>query len=210
MGNIISAILAFLIACVLVWVLKGDLKEQAKTVRNELGRKALLWTVLTIGTLVIVLIIAMNATVTIPAPPKEQDTYYDEPQTYDNPYDCEKDTNGVWIEDGRYCIREPLPNETQEEDKTQEAEPQETEPRTRTLEAGEYVVGKDIAAGRYKATPTGQGGDFFVRSSSGLPIVNTTLSSAIGGDKYAIFSCSRGYKIKTQEAVKITPVEEEE
>ncbi|MGE1011216.1 hypothetical protein ACQGSC_01985 [Bacillus wiedmannii] len=99
MGNIISAILAFLIACVLVWVLKGDLKEQAKLVRMELGRRALLWVALTIGALVILLIIAMNATVTIDAPKEQENPYYD---MLERKHDCEQDTRdggGVWIID---------------------------------------------------------------------------------------------------------------
>lgn len=97
MGNIISAILAFLIACVLVWVLKGDLKEQAKLVRMELGRKALLWTVLTIGILVLVVISAMDSA-NNPVPETKK-PYYD---MLERKHDCELDTRdggGVWIID---------------------------------------------------------------------------------------------------------------
>ncbi|WP_215589330.1 hypothetical protein [Bacillus mycoides] len=99
MGNIISAILAFLIACVLVWVLKGDLKEQAKIVRNELGRKALLWTVLTIGTLVLVVVLAVNSSMNEPVEQKTKNSYYD---MLERKHDCELDTRdggGVWIID---------------------------------------------------------------------------------------------------------------
>lgn len=172
--------------------------------------KALLWVVFAIVAIVIVIIIAMNATVTIPAPPKEQDTSYYNTQhnahndpyegeydrEYNNKYDCESDMNGVWVNNG--CIREPMP------DKTQEANP-------RTLEAeGQFVVGKDTPARRYKVTPIGRGGGFIVRNSRGILTVNTTLGSgSTGGDDY-VFSCSSGDKIKTQEAVKLIPVEEEE
>ncbi|MBJ8042455.1 hypothetical protein JDS78_19645 [Bacillus cereus group sp. N17] len=201
----ISVILAFLIACILVWVLKGDLKEQAKKTRNELGRKALLWTVLTIGTLVLVVVLAVNSSMNEPFGQKTENSYYDtthdDPyegeydREYDNEYDCESDMNGVWVNNG--CIREPMP------DKTQEAKPI-------TLEAeGELIVDKDIPAGRYKVTPIGQGGGFIVRDSVRRLTVNKTLdSSSTGGEGY-VFSCYSGDKIKTQEAVKITPVEEE-
>lgn len=89
-------------------------------------------------------------------------------------------------------------------DKTQEAKPI-------TLEAeGELIVDKDIPAGRYKVTSIGQGGGFIVRDSVMRLTVNKTLdSSSTGGEGY-VFSCYSGDEIKTQEAVKITPVEEEE
>ncbi|KAB2455196.1 hypothetical protein F8161_25795 [Bacillus cereus] len=204
-----ATILAFLMACLLVWVLKGNAKEQAKEARNELGRKVFLWSLFWGAVIVIGLTIAMNATVTIPAPPKEQDNPYYKTQhnahndpyegeydrEYNNKYDCERDMSGVWVNNG--CIREPMP------DKTQEAKPI-------TLEAeGELIVDKDIPAGRYKVTSIGQGGGFIVRDSVRRLTVNKTLdSSSTGGEGY-VFSCYSGDKIKTQEAVKITPVEEE-
>ncbi|MGG0188255.1 hypothetical protein [Bacillus rhizoplanae] len=77
----------------------------------------------------------------------------------------------------------------------------------KTLGAGEWVVGTDVPAGRYKATATGRGSNFVVYNSSGRPIVNTILgSSSVGVGDY-VFSCSNGDKIKTQEAVKLIPVE---
>ncbi|QIZ41044.1 hypothetical protein BHV55_04945 [Bacillus sp. RZ2MS9] len=198
MGAMISAILAFLIACVLVWVLKGDLKEQAKKTRNELGQKALLWTVLTVGTLVLVIVLVINSSMNEPFGQKTENSYYD--TTHDDPYegeyDCERDMNGVWVNNG--CIREPMPGKTQEE-------------KPITLEAeGELIVDKDIPAGRYRVTPIGQGGGFIVRDSVRRLTVNKTLDSISTGGEGYVFSCYSGDKIKTQEAVKITLVEEKE
>lgn len=77
----------------------------------------------------------------------------------------------------------------------------------RTLGAGEYVVGKDVPAGRYKATAIGRGSNFVVYSSSGRPTVNTILGdSSVGVGDY-VFSCSNGNVIKTAESVKLIPVE---
>ncbi|WP_257129975.1 hypothetical protein [Bacillus cereus] len=77
----------------------------------------------------------------------------------------------------------------------------------RTLGAGEYVVGKDIPAGRYKATATGRGSNFFVYNSSGRATVNTILGdSSVGRGDY-VFFCDNGNVIKTNEAVKLIPVE---
>ncbi|KYQ01876.1 hypothetical protein OWP15_11630 [Bacillus paranthracis] len=94
-----ATILAFLIACLLVWVLTGNAKKQAKEARNELGRRVLLWALFWGVVIVVGLTIAMNATVTIKAPPKEQNTYYD---MLEKKHDCERDTrdgSGVWIID---------------------------------------------------------------------------------------------------------------
>lgn len=76
-----------------------------------------------------------------------------------------------------------------------------------SLSAGEYIVGKDIKAGRYKATPVGRGSNFFVYNSSGRASVNTILGdSSIGVGEY-VFFCADGNVIKTHAAVKLTAVE---
>ncbi|MGW5955754.1 hypothetical protein [Bacillus mycoides] len=77
----------------------------------------------------------------------------------------------------------------------------------RTLGAGEYIVGKDIPAGRYKATATGRGSNFFVYNSSGRATVNTILgNSSVGRGDYTFFT-GDGDIIKTEESVKLIPVE---
>lgn len=77
----------------------------------------------------------------------------------------------------------------------------------RTLNAGQYVVGKDIPSGRYKATATGRGSNFFVYGSDGKAIVNTILgNSSVGRGDYTFFT-SNGDIIRTEESVKLIPVE---
>ncbi|KEK23866.1 hypothetical protein [Bacillus gaemokensis] len=84
--------------------------------------------------------------------------------------------------------------------KTKQEEP-------KTLIAGEYIVGKDIPAGRYKATATGRGSNFFVYDKSGRAVVNTILgNSSVGRGDY-VFFCEAGNIIKTGEQVKLIPVE---
>ncbi|MGH1287785.1 hypothetical protein [Bacillus toyonensis] len=89
MGAMISAVLAFLIACLLVWVLTGNSKEQAKKVRNELALKALLWTVITIGTIVITIVLAVNSSMNEPVEQKTENPYY---YMLERKHDCEQDT----------------------------------------------------------------------------------------------------------------------
>ncbi|RWS42195.1 hypothetical protein EKA14_17295 [Bacillus mycoides] len=78
----------------------------------------------------------------------------------------------------------------------------------RMLGAGEYIVGKDIPAGRYKATAVGRGSNFVVfDSKSGSATVNTILgNSSVGRGDYTFFAGS-GDIIKTAEQVKLIPVE---
>ena len=58
--------------------------------------------------------------------------------------------------------------------------PAETELRT-TLGAGEWVVGLDIAAGSYVATPAdGQSGNFVIYDEFGWPDTNEILGDADG------------------------------
>jgi prefoldin subunit 5 len=75
------------------------------------------------------------------------------------------------------------------------------------LQAGEYTVGKDIPAGRYKATPVGSGSNFVVYGTDGTPVVNTILgdNGGIGVPSYT-FECEDGYIIKTEAPAKLTPV----
>lgn len=77
----------------------------------------------------------------------------------------------------------------------------------RTLIAGEYIVGKDIPAGRYKATPVGRGTNFFVYNSSGRAQVNTILGDGGVGRGDYVFFCDAGNVIKTHGEVKLIPVE---
>lgn len=78
----------------------------------------------------------------------------------------------------------------------------------RALNAGEYIVGKDIPSGRYKATATGGGSNFVVYDSkSGSAVVNTILgNSSVGRGDYTFFT-GDGDIIKTAEPVKLIPVE---
>ena len=58
--------------------------------------------------------------------------------------------------------------------------PATTELKT-TLTTGEWVVGEDIKAGRYKITPTSGSGNFVVENG-GIPVVNEILGdSSMGG-----------------------------
>jgi len=60
---------------------------------------------------------------------------------------------------------------------------------TAKLYAGTFVVGQDIGAGRYVATPaSGESGDLFVDDSNGKSLVNKVLGSASDGDvpSYAV------------------------
>lgn len=77
----------------------------------------------------------------------------------------------------------------------------------KTLGAGQYVVGKDIPAGRYKAHALGRGSNFFVYDSDGSPSVNTILGNAggIGSGDYTFF-CDDGNIIETDESVQLIPV----
>ncbi|MCI1859311.1 MAG: hypothetical protein LKI80_14310 [Sporolactobacillus sp.] len=73
----------------------------------------------------------------------------------------------------------------------------------KTLSAGKYTVGKDVKAGRYKATPIGDGSNFIVYDGDD-PIVNTVLGS--DGEASYTFECDEGNIIQTESAVKLTPV----
>jgi Skp family chaperone for outer membrane proteins len=75
----------------------------------------------------------------------------------------------------------------------------------KVLPAGQFVVGKDVPASRYKAVPNGEGSNFVVYSSSGGLKVNTILGS-IGVCEY-IFYAESGDQIKTEASVKLIPVQ---
>ncbi|ARI79134.1 hypothetical protein HM131_06125 [Halobacillus mangrovi] len=75
----------------------------------------------------------------------------------------------------------------------------------RTLIAGQYVVGKDLPAGRYQVTNIGDGTNFFVYDSSGYPTVNTILGEDFYGDY--VFFTDDGDQIETHGKVKLIPVE---
>ncbi|MGG3943196.1 hypothetical protein ABEV54_17365 [Peribacillus psychrosaccharolyticus] len=76
--------------------------------------------------------------------------------------------------------------------------------KPRTLQAGYYTVGQDLPEGRYKATPIGEGSNFFVNEGM---TVNTILGR--DGEASYTFSVSEGDVIQTEAAVKLTPLEGE-
>jgi hypothetical protein len=76
----------------------------------------------------------------------------------------------------------------------------------KVLSAGEYVVGTDVPAGRYKAVPVGDGSNFIVYgASSGMADVNTILGRF--GESEYIFFTEDGDVIETHAKVKLIPVE---
>lgn len=76
--------------------------------------------------------------------------------------------------------------------------------KPKTLQAGYYTVGQDLPEGRYKATPIGEGSNFFVNEGM---TVNTILGRH--GEASYTFSVSEGDVIRTEAAVKLTPLEGE-
>lgn len=77
------------------------------------------------------------------------------------------------------------------------------------LSSGQYVVGKDIPAGRYTVHALGSGSNFFVYDGSdGSAKVNTILGNAdgLGSGDYTFF-CSDKDIIETHEPVQLTPVQ---
>ncbi|MEY2196886.1 hypothetical protein AB7942_29875 [Neobacillus sp. BF23-41] len=75
----------------------------------------------------------------------------------------------------------------------------------KSLSAGTYTIGKDIPAGRYKATPVGGGSNLVTFDLEGIPDVNTILGSS--GEPSYTFEAIDGYKLQTESAVKLTPIE---
>ncbi len=75
------------------------------------------------------------------------------------------------------------------------------------LNAGQYIVGIDVPAGRYQATNVGRGTNFFVYGTDGRSTVNTILGdSAVGSGDYVFFA-EDGYVIETRGQVKLIPVQ---
>lgn len=75
----------------------------------------------------------------------------------------------------------------------------------KTLQAGSYTVGSDIDAGRYKATPVGEGSNFVTYTDTGDVDVNTILG--VDGEPSYTFEVGNGYTIRTESTVKLTPID---
>ncbi|MBN8209745.1 hypothetical protein JI666_13395 [Bacillus sp. NTK071] len=75
------------------------------------------------------------------------------------------------------------------------------------LTAGQYVVGTDVPEGRYQVTNKGDGTNFFVYDSSGMPTVNTILGEGMVGTGDYVFFTNTGDMIETLGPVKLIPVE---
>ncbi len=75
----------------------------------------------------------------------------------------------------------------------------------KVLSAGTYTVGKDLPAGRYKATPIGEGSNFVTYDPDGTPDVNTILG--VDGEASYTFEIDDDYKIQTEAQVKLTPIQ---
>ncbi|MDP4552582.1 hypothetical protein Q9251_17020 [Alkalihalobacillus macyae] len=75
------------------------------------------------------------------------------------------------------------------------------------LIAGQYLVGADVPEGRYQVTNTGDGTNFFVYDSSGMPIVNTILGDDMVGTGDYVFFTTTGDMIETLGPVKLLPIE---
>ncbi|MDY7043637.1 hypothetical protein RVS70_05400 [Virgibacillus sp. M23] len=75
------------------------------------------------------------------------------------------------------------------------------------LSAGQYIVGSDIDAGRYKAVPIGAGSNFVVYDVNGSAIVNTVLGSDKYDENEYIFFTEMSNVIQTEAKVKLIPVE---
>jgi predicted nuclease with TOPRIM domain len=78
---------------------------------------------------------------------------------------------------------------------------QEKKEEPRVFSAGQYVVGTDLPAGRYKAVPIGEGSNFIVYDSNEVPKVNTILGQF--GEPEYIFLTEDGDIIETHSKVKL-------
>jgi peptidoglycan hydrolase CwlO-like protein len=83
---------------------------------------------------------------------------------------------------------------------------QEKEDAPKTLSAGNFMVGNDLPASRYKAVPAGGSGNFVVYSSGGNLKVNTILGGKYGEPEY-IFYAEEGDMIELSTSAKFIPVE---
>lgn len=77
--------------------------------------------------------------------------------------------------------------------------------KPKTLQAGTYTAGKDFPAGRYKATPVGQGSNLFTYDELGNTDVNTILGS--DGEPSYTFEIEDNYTLQTESTVTLTPIE---
>lgn len=75
------------------------------------------------------------------------------------------------------------------------------------LSAGQYIVGQDIPAGRYKAIPVGRGSNLFVFDTSGSSVVNTILGNSDISTPEYVFYAFDDYIIETRAAAQFIPVE---
>lgn len=75
------------------------------------------------------------------------------------------------------------------------------------LSAGQYIVGQDIPAGRYKAVPVGRGSNLFVYDTSGSSVVNTILGNSDISTPEYVFYALDNYIIETRAATQFIPVE---
>jgi len=74
------------------------------------------------------------------------------------------------------------------------------------LGAGHFVIGEDLKPGRYKVTPTGGSGNFFVRSDDYNRDVGVTLGNYDGAQPSYVFEAVSGDKIEIGTSAKFTPV----
>ncbi|WP_255437502.1 hypothetical protein [Thalassobacillus sp. CUG 92003] len=79
----------------------------------------------------------------------------------------------------------------------------------KTFSAGQYLVGADFPAGRYKAVPVGEGSNFVIfNGDSGLADVNTILGDGSFGETEYVFWTADGDIMETEARVKLIPLEE--
>ena len=75
------------------------------------------------------------------------------------------------------------------------------------LSAGHYSIGDDLRAGRYKVTPTGGSGNFFVDSDVYEREVGVTLGSGQFSEDSFVFFAVPGDTIRLMTEAKFTPVQ---
>lgn len=74
------------------------------------------------------------------------------------------------------------------------------------LPAGQFVVGKDIPAGRYLVTSVGRGSNFFVDDQNGSSVANQIIGTRTGVSEYVVY-LDTGYSIDANASFKFTPIE---
>ncbi|WP_445487316.1 hypothetical protein [Niallia sp. 03133] len=84
----------------------------------------------------------------------------------------------------------------------------ETKEKPIILPAGQFTVGKDIQAGRYKVVAAGRGGNLFVYDSLGNNLVNTIIySDKSNGETEYVTNLDDDYVIDAHYSFKFIPVE---